>query len=147
MLIGLLSVLSISIFFHLYYLIKYVSARDETNLRRFINTAVINIFTAAIIIIIAIRSPEQLQKIRVSLLVWFISGAVMAIMLALQIMIFVRVYCRAQMPENYHYNFFGKKVLHKSVIHPIEVALFFASMPALLIAGAYFVAWIIRLFI
>lgn len=143
----LLTILCISIAFHIYYLIRYVRMRTESYLRKYINTAVINLVTAGICIIIAIFYPDEIQKIRGPLLMWLISGVLMILTLLLQASIFVRVYRRSKLPEHYHYNFFGKKVLHSSVAHPIEVALFFASIPMFLVAGAYFVARFIRFFI
>jgi hypothetical protein len=75
------------------------------------------------------------------------SGSFMIMTFALQTSIFIRVYRRSKLPEHYHYNFFGKKVLHSSVATPIEMALFFASIPMFLVAGAYFAARFIRLFL
>jgi len=143
----LLTVLCISFSIHLVYLIRYVRFREERSLSRFIDTTVINVVVSGICIVIAIFTPEQIRKIEVKALMWGISGVLMVFMLMIQIMIFIRVYRRAQMPQHYHYNFFGKKVLHGSVATPVEVALFFASIPFLLGAGAYFVARLIRLFI
>jgi hypothetical protein len=143
----LLLLLFISIIFHVYYLTKYVRTRTESYLRKYINTAAVNIFIGGICIIIAIFKPEEIRKLKAPLLMWFMSGAFMIITLALQISIFIRVYRRSKLPEHYHYNFFGKKVLHSSVATPIEVAIFFASIPMFLVAGAYFVARFIRLFL
>lgn len=131
----------------MYYLIRYVRLRTESYLRKYINTAAINIFIGGICVIIAIFKPEEIQKIKAPLLMWFLSGAFMIMTLALQSSIFIRVYRRSKLPEHYHYNFFGKKVLHSSVATPIEIALFFASIPMFLVAGAYFVARLIRFFL
>jgi hypothetical protein len=143
----LLITLCISIIFHVYYLFVYVKSRDEKYLNKFINTAVINLLAAGITIIIAIFKPEEIKKIRGPLFIWFLSGVLMILTVAMQSAIFVRIYRRAKLPEHYHYNFFGRKVLHSSVVKPMEIAIFFASIPLLLVAGAYFVARLIRFFI
>jgi hypothetical protein len=143
----LLLVLCFSIIFHIYYLLRYVKIRTQSYLRKYINTTVINLVSAGICIIIAIFRPEEIAKIKGPLLMWMLSGVMMIIMIMLQASIFVRVYRRAKLPEHYHYNFFGKKVLHSSVVHPMEIALFFSSIPMCLVAGAYFVARFIRFFI
>lgn len=143
----LLLLLFISILFHAYYLTRYVRIRSESYLRKYINTAAINIFIGGICIIIAIFKPEEIRKLKAPLLLWFMSGSFMIMAFALQTSIFIRVYRRSKLPEHYHYNFFGKKVLHSSVATPIEIAVFFASIPMLVVAGAYFVARLIRLFI
>jgi hypothetical protein len=147
LIVFLLTILCLSIALHLYYLIRYVRIRTESLLRKYINTAVVNLVTAGICIIIAIFYPEQILKIRGPLLMWLISGVLMILAFLLQVSILIRIYNRAKLPEHYHYNFFGKKVLHSSVARPMEVALFFASIPMFLAAGAYFVARFIRFFI
>ena len=143
----LLTILCISIILHVIYLLKYVRIRTEAYLRKYINTAAINLVTAGICIVIAIFYPEEIQKIQGPNLMWLISGVLMVMTLLLQVSIFIRIYRRAKLPEHYHYNFFGRKVLHSSVARPMEVALFFASIPMFLAAGAYFVARFIRFFI
>lgn len=140
-------VLCFSIIFHIYYLLRYVRIRTQSYLRKYINTAVINLLSAGICILIAIFKPEQIARIRGPELMWLLSGVLMIMAIALQASIFVRVYRKSKLPENYHYNFFGKKVLHSSVAHPMEIALFFSSIPMCLVAGAYFVARFIRLFL
>jgi len=132
---------------HVIYLLKYIRIRTESYLRKYINTAAVNLVTAGICIVIAIFYPEEIRKIQGPNLIWLVSGVFMILTLVLQTSIFVRVYRRSKLPEHYHYNFFGKKVLHSSVARPMEVALFFASIPMFLVAGAYFVARFIRFFI
>ena len=132
---------------HIYYLVSYVKTRVDKYFRRFLNTAGINLFLAGICIVIAIFDPEEIRKIQGPLLIWFTSGLFMILTLALQISIFIRVWHRIKLPENYHYNFFGKKVYHPSTLKTKEILLFFLSMPLLLVSGAYFVARLIRFFI
>lgn len=143
----LLLVLCISIIFHIYYLLRYVRIRTQSYLRKYINTAVVNLVSAGICVIIAIFRPQDIAKIRGPLLMWMLSGVLMIMTIALQASIFIRVYRKSKLPEHYHYNFFGKKVLHSSVAHPMEIALFFSSIPMCLVAGAYFVARFIRFFL
>jgi len=143
----LLTILCLSIVLHVIYLLKYIRIRTESYLRKYINTAAVNLVTAGICIVIAIFYPEEIRKIQGPNLIWLVSGVFMILTLVLQTSIFVRVYRRSKLPEHYHYNFFGKKVLHSSVARPMEVALFFASIPMFLVAGAYFVARFIRFFI
>jgi hypothetical protein len=143
----LLTVLCLSIVLHVFYLVRYVRIRTESYLRKYINTAAVNLVTAGICIVIAIFYPEEIRKIQGPNLMWLVSGVFMILTLLLQTSIFVRVYRRSKLPDHYHYNFFGKKVLHSSVARPMEVALFFASIPMFLVAGAYFVARFIRFFI
>jgi len=80
-------------------------------------------------------------------MMWIVNGFTMVVMLMSQITIARRIYQRSKLPENYHYNFFGKKVLHPSVVKPGEVAAFFATIPLFLFTGAYFFAKLIRFFL
>jgi hypothetical protein len=146
-LVLILLLLFISIFSHLYYLFSYIKTRLEKYFRRFLNTAVFNLFLGGTCIIIAIFKPEEIRKIKGPMAIWFISGFLLILTLTLQVSIFIRVYRRVQLPENYHYNFFGKKVYHPSVLKSVEVVLFFISVPLFLIGGAYFIARLIRYFI
>jgi hypothetical protein len=143
----ILLLLFVSIGCHIYYLFGFIKSRSDKDFRRFINTTVFNLFLGGFCIIIAIFWPDQIRKVRGPAVIWFLSGVILFITLFLQISIFIRVYNRTQLPENYHYNFFGKKVYHPSVVKSIEVVLFFSSVPLFLIAGSYFVARFIRIFV
>ncbi|MBN2160834.1 MAG: hypothetical protein JW807_15705 [Spirochaetes bacterium] len=147
LIITLISTLAICFCIHIFFLIKYIQRHQEKFLWRFINAVVVNIFLAAGCILIAIFRPAEIANMNVTLLVWILAGIMMAAMLIFQILIFHRIYKRSKLPEHYHYNFFGKKVLHSTVAHPAEVGLFFASIPFLLFAGAYFIARLIKFFI
>ena len=92
-------------------------------------------------------NPSLVRDIDVMFLLWLLSGGVMLILLGVKVMIFRTIYRRSQMPEHYHFNFFGKKVLHATVVKPIEVMVFMITIPFFLICGAYFVARLINLFL
>ena len=143
----LLLLLFISILIHIYFFIKYIQTRIEKYLWRFLNTAGVNVVIAGGCIAIAIYKPSEIKLIQIPMLMWIFSGLTMVLLLVLQVSIFLKVYNRAKLPENFHFNYFGKKVYHPTIIKPTEVVLFFSSMPLLLLAGAYFVARIIRIFV
>ena len=108
-------------------------------------TAASNVIVAVVLIIAVLKWPNLVKDINIKVISWLISGVIMISMLRIKIGIFVRIYRRAQLPENYHLNFFGKKVLHPTVVKAYEVILFFVTMPIFLFAGAYFVARLINL--
>ncbi len=141
---ALLSLLSMSAAAHIYFLIAYVRTRDEGYLGKFLNTAVINVIIACACIFIGIFRPAMVRDIDGPTLMWLMSGLIMGVMALLQVSIFMKVRARARLPEYYHYNYFGKKVLNPSVLKAVDVLLFFLSLPFLVVAGAYFVARIIR---
>ena len=139
--------LFISVTLHIYYLARYVQSRNQKYLKRFLNTTASNVIISGILIFFALYKPGEIIKINFSLIWWLMTGSIMVMMLIVQATIFRRIYRRSQMPEHYHLNFFGKKVLHSTVAHPLELGIFFASIPFLLLCGAYFVAKLIRFFI
>ncbi len=145
-LIGLL-LLIISFAFHVNFLFQYILKREPKYLRNFINTSVSNVLIAISLIVIALYKPEYISDIDLKVLFWLLSGLVMVFMLMIKIAVFKRIYQRAKDPAHFHYNFFGKKVLHSTVVKPLEIGLFFGSMPFFLFAGAYFVARLINLFL
>lgn len=140
-------VLLLSVAFHLSYLARYIQTRKPDLLQRYILTTISNVFISAALIFTALYKPEQIQKIKFPLMMWVLNGFMMVVMLMAQITIIRRIFQRSKLPENYHYNFFGKKVLHPSVVKPGEVAAFFATIPLFLFTGAYFFAKLIRFFI
>ncbi len=147
LIIVLLSLLFISILIHIHFLIKYIRTRNERYLWRFLNTAGANLVIAGGCIVVALTKPEEVRKIQMPIILWMMSGVMMVLVLSLQVTIFIKAFRRAKLPDNFHFNYFGKKVYHPTIVKQTEVVTFFASMPLLLLAGAYFVAKGIRMFI
>jgi len=145
-LITLLLLLCVSFTIHIYYLVAYVRSHDERYLRRFLDTTVTNVILAGSCIVIAIFRPRSINEMDSSVLIWLMSGTMMAAMALLQASVLGRVRSRARLPGYYHYNHFGRKVLNPSAVKPYEVLFFFLSVPFFLIAGAYFVARAIKYF-
>jgi hypothetical protein len=140
-------VLFFSLAIHLSYLARYIQSRKQELLQKYILTTISNVIISGALIFVALYKPEQIQKIKFPLMMWLINGFVMVLMVITQMMITIRIFQRSKLPENYHYNFFGKKVLHPNVVKPAEIAAFFASMPLFLFTGAYFIAKLIRFFL
>lgn len=145
--VALFLMLFISVTLHVYYLARYVQSRNQKYLKRFLNTTASNVLVSGMLIFFALYKPREIIKINFSLIWWLMAGSIMIMMLIIQITIFRRIYRRSQLPEHYHLNFFGKKVLHSTVANPLELGIFFATIPFLLLCGAYFVAKLIRFFI
>ena len=102
---------------HIVSLFNYVTKKSERSLRYFIKTAISNVVLILIFTLIV--------KIR----------------------IFINIYKRSKLPENYHLNFFGKKVLHSTVVNKMEIVIFCGTMPFFLISGSYFVARLVNFFL
>jgi hypothetical protein len=142
---SLILLLFLSFALHINTVIQYVIKKEKKYIKYFLNTAILNIIAAFSIIFVAIKNPEAVRAVNMKYLLWAISGLLLVLTLSLKISIFKRVYARAQQPEHYHLNFFGKKVLHPTVITKFEFTLFLASVPFFLLAGAYFVARMINM--
>ncbi len=141
-----LAALVISFSIHIYFLFLYAIKREKRYLNFFLVTTNSNVIIAIILIVIALKYPDVVKEADFTYVFWIISGILMIIMLMLKIRIFRRIYERSKDPENYHYNFFGKRVLHSSVVKLTDIFLFFLSMPIFLLAGSYFIARLINLF-
>lgn len=146
-LILLLLLLAVSVSIHIYFLVRYIRSHDEWHLWGYINTTVINVFLAGVSILILVFRPEKIRTLDTALMMWIMSGAMMTLVLIFQVSIVTRILQRSKLPEYYHYNFFGKKILDAKVVKPMEVALFIVSMPFFVISGAYFAARFIKIFL
>ncbi len=146
LLILLLLTLLLNFCTHIYSLVSYIRKKENRYIKWFANTAIGNIALAGIITIYVIYNPTVLRGVNVGRILWLLSGFIMCIMLAIKTVLFRRIYKRAKDPENYHYNYFGKKVLHEKVMTKNEFYIFFFTIPFFLLFGAYFVVKIINYF-
>ncbi|HPF05232.1 MAG TPA: hypothetical protein P5120_03225 [Spirochaetota bacterium] len=143
----LLLALFLSFLGHIAALVTYVTKRSEGSLKTFINTTLSNVILAGTCIVVFITKPHLLKDINLVMLSWIMSGLVMFVTLSIKIKIFITVYRRAKDPSNYHLNFFGKKVLHSTVVKKMEMAMFFGTVPFFLLSGSYFMARLINFFL
>jgi len=132
-------VLQVSLIVHVYFMVSFISRKEDRHFRGFFITTVINIFMAIFIALLIILFPSQLREINIERLLFLESGAIFMVMLYVKMRITVRIYRKSKDPENYHFNAFGKKVLHKNVATPKDVMIYFMTLPVTLICGAYFV--------
>ena len=140
----LLIALFISFSIHIIALINFITKKSNTAINVFVSTTMSNVMIAGGCIVVIISSPEILREVDVLKVAWILSGIIMFVAFAAQIRVFFKIYKRAKDPANYHVNYFGKKVLHSTVISKFDMMIFFGSMPFLLIAGAYFIAKLIN---
>ena len=140
----LLISLFMSFFIHIFALFSFVTKKSDTAIKVFVATTMSNVMIAGACIVVIISNPEILREVDVVRVAWIFSGIIMFIALAIQIGVFIKIYKRAKEPENYHTNYFGKKVLHSTVVSKLDMMVFFGTIPFLLIAGAYFIAKLIN---
>ena len=140
----LLIALFLSFSIHIIALINFVTKKSDTAIKVFVSTTMSNVMIAGTCIVVIISRPEILSEVDVIKVAWILSGIIMFVALAVQIRVFIKIYKRSKDPANYHVNYFGKKVLHSTVISKFDMMFFFGAMPFLLIAGAYFIAKLIN---
>lgn len=143
----LLLALFLSFLGHIAALVTYVTKRSEGSLKTFINTTLSNVILAGTCIVVFISKPHLLKDLNLVVLSWVMSGLVMFVTLCIKIKIFITIYRRAKDPSNYHLNFFGKRVLHSTVVKKMELAMFFGTVPFFLLSGSYFMARLINFFL
>lgn len=132
---------------HIISLVNYVTKKSEKSLKNFIKTAISNVLLSIVAIIIAFKRPDLIAKVNMLFVTWVMAGLIMVFTLMVKIRIFVNIYRRSKLPENYHLNFFGKKVLHSTVVSKMEIVLFFGAMPFFLMSGSYFMARLMNFFL
>lgn len=144
---ALLLAFFVSFLVHIFALVMYVTQKSNRSLKTYIITTFTNIVIAGACIVLIFMKPEMAHDVDLSFLTWLMSGIILAITIIIKIGVFKRIYKRIKDPVNYHVNFFGKKVLHASVVTRLEIAVFFGTVPFFLMAGAYFVARGINFFL
>jgi hypothetical protein len=143
----ILSIILLSIAVSIFILIQYVYTKNYKYRRRFIGSFFITFSIMCIIGLILLIRPHINKAVDFYLLFWIITGYIMLVTLGIQILIFSRVYSRYQDPENYHYNYFGRKVMHTHSLSNGELKAFLLTMPVFLFSGSYFVAKLISMFL
>jgi hypothetical protein len=141
----LILLLLLSFTLHICFIILYIYKRHKSFLTLFLNTTVSNIALASSITFIMIMRPQDIRKFDIHVLLWLFSGFITILTLGIKITIFRRMYKNIKNPKNFHYNYFGKKVLEKDAVSQLDMLLFFGTMPFFLLAGAYFVACLINI--
>ncbi len=130
---------------NIFVLIQYIYTKKVIYRKIFFSTAFIGFTVLGGLIFISILIPVLFNTLKFSLLFWILSGYLLIVSLCVKIMIFRRIYKRYQDPRNFHYNFFGKKVIHSGFMTDREMKNFFVTIPLFLFAGAYFIARLINL--
>jgi len=138
--------LFLSVLAHIFALFSYILKKNDQCFKKFIKTAIYNIIITGVCILTAIIKPHLVHQINMVLLSWLMAGMIMVATFGIKVNICIKIYRRAKDPENFHYNIFGKKVLHPSVVNKNEFLAFIAVIPFFLISGSYFVARLIRFF-
>jgi hypothetical protein len=126
-------------------LILYIYAKKFIYRRIFFITAFIGFGLLGGAIVFSTFIPVLYNALDFPLLFWIFSGYLLILSIFIKIMIFKKVFIRYKDPRNFHYNFFGKKVMHSGFMTNREMRYFFVSMPLFLFAGAYFIARLINL--
>ena len=128
-------------------LVQYVYTKKSKYRKRFIVTALAGCLLLCLILFLSLFNPRIKEAMDFQVMIWLLSGYLMITAICIKILVFSRIYTRYQDPVNFHYNFFGKKVVHSGFMTNKEMREFMMTIPAFLFAGAYFVARLINLII
>lgn len=126
------------------FLLKYLRSRDSKNLRRFSAVSAANIMLLISLGILC-STGLSLFKLEQPHLIWISTGFIMILMISIKVQILMDIYRRTKDPKNFHYNYFGKKVLHPEVTLPKDVGVFVITIPVFLFSGSYYIAKLINL--
>lgn len=132
---------------HIVSLVNYVTKKSEGSLRNFIKTAISNVILSIACMVLILKRPDLVARVDMIFVTWLMAGFIMLFTLVVKVKIFINIYRRCKLPENYHYNFFGKKVLHSTVVNKFEIVIFFGTMPFFLMSGSYFIARLMNFFL
>lgn len=141
----ILLTLAFSFCFQILVIILYLLNKSDRYYKMFLGTFVINTILMIIIGIAAMRDPDSVRKVNLSLMLWAVSGFINIILVGVKITIIKKIIIRSKDPQYYDLNFFGKKVYRPDIITKSELAAMFLTMPIFLIMGSYFVARLINL--
>ena len=137
--LSLIFLLELSLALHVRYMVGYVSSKSDGHFKGFIITTFTNIACAMVMTIIAFNNPGVIGKLNIDLILLLQSGFVFIALVVVKVRIAVKIVVRTRDPENFHFNYFGKKIYDGPVVTKGELAFYFLSMPFTLLAGAYFV--------
>ncbi len=132
-------ILEISFIFHIYFLVSFISKKEDSAFRGFLFTSVTNIFLGIFLAVLILINPRELKAFNIERLLFIESGLVFVAMIFIKGRITYRIYKRSQDPAHFHYSYFGKKVIHASAVTGKDVLTYFLTLPLTLICGAYFV--------
>ena len=132
-------VLEISFILHVYFLITFISRKEDRAFRGFLFTSVTNIFIGIFLAVFIIISPREVKELNLERLIFIQSGLLFFTMLYVKGRVTYRIYRRSQDPEHFHYSYFGKKVIHSTAVSGKDVITYFLTLPFTLICGAYFI--------
>lgn len=132
-------ILQISIATHIFYIINFISKKRDKDFKGFLFTALTNIFLGIFLSVYILIFPQELASINLNLIVFIESGVIFGAMLLIKIKISINIYRRTKDPQHFHYSYFGRKVLHASVVKISELFAYFLSLPLTIICGAYFI--------
>lgn len=126
------------------FLLRYLKSKDSKSLRRFSAVSAANLMLL-ISLYVLYSTGLSLFRLEQPHLIWISTGFIMILMLSLKVQVLIDIYRRSKDPKNYHYNYFGKKVLHGEVALRKDLGVFVITIPVFLFSGSYYVAKLINL--
>lgn len=132
-------ILQISIAIHVYYIINFISKKQDKDFKGFLITSITNIFLGIFLSVFILIFPQELKAINLERILFIESGVIFFSMLFIKAKVTIAIYKRTQDPQHFHYSYFGKKVIHPSAVTMSELFTYFLTFPLTVICGAYFI--------
>lgn len=144
--IVLIIAFQVSIFIHILYLSSYLSNKSSRALKGFLLTTITDMILGMTLAVCVMIYPWTVRQLKLDIILTIESGLFFSFMVFVKARITVRIFKRAKDPENYHYNYFGKKVYSGAIVTKKELAVYFLTIPFTLFIGAYFYFLMVKMF-
>jgi len=132
-------ILEISFIIHVYFLVAFITRKEDRAFRGFLYTTITNISLGIFLAVFIMINPREVGAIKLERLLFIESGLIFFLMLFIKFRVGVRIYRRTRDPAHFHYSYFGKKVIHASAVTSRELMTYFLTLPLTLVCGAYFI--------
>lgn len=129
---------------NIFFLIIYIITRNNKCRILFFITLLFAFIVLGCVRFIPAFGAMPGKEINFDFLLWLVSGHLFLTAIVTMIFIFSNIYRRYQDPQNYHFNHFGKKVVHSGFMSNKEMAEFILTIPVILFIGPYFAGRLIK---
>lgn len=92
--------LQLSLIAHVYFLIIFISKKDDRGFKGFLYTSVTNIFLAIFLSVFVLINPAETKAINLDRLLFIESGLIFVLMIAIKARVTIRIYRRTRDPAH-----------------------------------------------
>lgn len=126
-------------------IIFYVLNKSKLSFIIYLGTLVVNLAAMMMLLLYIFKNPAFLSKINFLLYGWILSGLISGMLLFIKIKIIIKIIQRSMDKNNYHLNFFGKRVYNNKLVLKKEFNTLIISGPIFVITGAFFMVILMKM--